>query len=246
MRILYGPVDSWRFGRSLGVDPLAARHKLCPLSCTYCQYGRTERPTVRRQVFVSADRLRRDLETIGQVTADWAAFAGLGEPTLAANLPDLVAVVRQTLALPVVVLTGSGLMARPDVHRDLMSFDAVAIKLDAPDETLFSRINRPGSGFPYAFAAIVDGIRHFRSAYAGRLILQCMFVQANKHVASQMADLARSFAVDLVQLNTPLQPALGSPVSAAEMQEIEGAFAGLPVCCVYDGDGQTRIRPRVF
>ena len=31
MRILYGPIDSWRFGRSLGVDPLAAKHKLCPV-----------------------------------------------------------------------------------------------------------------------------------------------------------------------------------------------------------------------
>jgi hypothetical protein len=71
-----------------------------------------------------------------------------------------------------------------------------------------------------------------------------MFVQANKDVAPQMADLARSLAVDQVQLNTPLQPALGSPVSAAEMQEIEGAFARLPVCCVYDDDGRARISPR--
>jgi wyosine [tRNA(Phe)-imidazoG37] synthetase (radical SAM superfamily) len=246
MRILYGPIDSWRFGRSLGVDPLAARHKMCPLSCIYCQYGETKRPAVRRQVFVSVERLSHELQAVGRVTADWVTFAGLGEPTLAANLSDLVAVVRQTLALPVVVLTGGGLIAHPDVRRDLMCFDAVAIKLDAADKALFSKINRPGSGFPYSFAAIIDGIRRFRSAYGGQLILQMMFVQANKDVAPQMADLARSLAVDQVQLNTPLQPALGNPVSAAEMLEIQAAFAGLPVCCVYNGDGQARIKPRFF
>lgn len=248
MRIFYGPVDSWRFGRSLGVDPLAARHKLCPFSCTYCQYGETERPTIRRQVFVTVERLSRELETLleGQVAADWVTFAGLGEPTLAANLPDLVAVVRQALALPVVVLTGSALMARPDVRHDLMCFDAVAIKLDVPDETLFGKINRPGSGFPYSFAAIIDGIRRFRAAYAGRFILQTMFVQANKDAASRIADLARSLAPDQVQLNTPLQPALGNPVSAVEMREIVNVFAGLPVCCVYDDEGQARTSLHLF
>jgi wyosine [tRNA(Phe)-imidazoG37] synthetase (radical SAM superfamily) len=246
MRLLYGPIDSWRFGRSLGVDPLAARHKLCPFSCLYCQYGETERRTVRRQVFVSAERLEREIDALGQVAADGVTFAGLGEPTLAANLPDLVAVVRQAFALPVVILTGGGLMAHDDVRRDLLSCDGVAIKLDAPDETLFRQINRPGTGYPHSFAAIVAGIRRFRSAYAGRLILQMMFVQANKDVAPRMAALARSLDPDQVQLNTPLQPALGHPVSAAEMRQIERAFAGLPVRSVVDDDGQVRIRPRLF
>ena len=70
----------------------------------YCQYGETERRTARRQIFVSVEQLKRELDTIGRVAADWVTFAGLGEPTLAANLRDLVAVVRQALALPVCYL----------------------------------------------------------------------------------------------------------------------------------------------
>jgi wyosine [tRNA(Phe)-imidazoG37] synthetase (radical SAM superfamily) len=195
---------------------------------------------------VSIEWLHREIEAIGRVEADGVTFAGLGEPTLAANLPDLVAVVRQAFALPVIVLTGSGLMARQDVRRDLLSFDIVAIKLDAPDEVLFQKINRPGSRFPHSFAAIIEGIRRFRAAYAGRLVLQMMFVRANKDVASLMANLARSLSPDEIQLNAPLQPALGSPVSAAEMRQIESAFVGLPVTNVYDDGGQARVSPRFF
>ena len=58
MRVFYGPIDSWRFGRSLGVDPLAGRTKRCPLSCIYCQYGPTERPTRRRATFVTVEQIR--------------------------------------------------------------------------------------------------------------------------------------------------------------------------------------------
>jgi wyosine [tRNA(Phe)-imidazoG37] synthetase (radical SAM superfamily) len=245
MRVLYGPVDSWRFGRSLGVDPLATRTKRCPFSCIYCQYGETPRPGVRRRTFVPVERLRAEAASLEAVDVDCVTFAGKGEPALAANLPELVEAIRGTYPGPVLVLTGSGLMPREDVRRDLLPFDAVVAKLDAPDEALFRKVNRPGRGFPYPLAAIVEGIRRFREMYTGQLILQVMFVQSNKRAASQMAALARSLGADEIQLNTPLQPALGGPLSAAEMRQVEEAFLGLPVCSVYQ-DGKARIRPHSF
>lgn len=77
MRVFYGPIDSWRLGRSLGVDPLAGRAKLCPFSCIYCQYGPTERPTSRRETFVSVERLRAELDSLKSISADCITFAGL-------------------------------------------------------------------------------------------------------------------------------------------------------------------------
>ena len=65
MRTVYGPIESWRFGRSLGIDPLAQKIKACPFSCIYCQYGPTEQPTVRRQNYVSSEQLQSDLEAVG-------------------------------------------------------------------------------------------------------------------------------------------------------------------------------------
>jgi len=38
--IIYGPVQSRRLGRSLGVNVLPPRQKIYSSDCLYCQYGR--------------------------------------------------------------------------------------------------------------------------------------------------------------------------------------------------------------
>lgn len=43
MKPIYGPVPSWRLGRSLGVDHIC-RSKTCSFDCIYCQLGRTIKP----------------------------------------------------------------------------------------------------------------------------------------------------------------------------------------------------------
>ena len=233
--VFYGPVESWRFGRSLGVNPLERVEQRCPFSCIYCQYGETRRPTWRRRQFITAEQLRGELTTLrsSTVTFDCVTFAGLGEPTLAANLTELVTAIREQVTQPLVILTGGGLIFREDVRRDLALFDMVVIKLDAPDEGLFRQINRPGRGYPGSLTAIVEGIRQMRRTFSGRLALQMMFLKANLSAAKRMAELARELAPDEVQLNTPLEPALGGPLSSAEMRAVEREFAGLTVRSVY-------------
>jgi len=242
MRTIYGPIDSWRFGRSLGIDPLAQRHKVCPFSCTYCQYGSTPEPTTRRRVWVSAEQLRADLQALGAVAADCVTFAGYGEPTLASNLPALVQVVREHLNLPMILLTGSALLSRSDVRQDISCFDTIVATVNAADETTFAHINRPGRGYPYPANAIVDGLRHLRQAYSGRLVLHVMLVQANVDTAPQIADLVHTLSPDEVQLNTPLQPALGAPLSKLDLLQAAQAFSGLPLRTVYDEDTQLASR----
>ncbi len=45
MSIVYGPVPSWRLGRSLGVDAVSTLSKTCSFDCIYCQLGRTRHPS---------------------------------------------------------------------------------------------------------------------------------------------------------------------------------------------------------
>lgn len=245
MRVLYGPIHSWRFGRSLGIDLLAGKGKRCPLNCLYCQYGETVYPTWQRRVWTPVGRLRGDLAALGRIEADGVTFAGLGEPTLAANLVECVAAVREVWAGPVRILTGGALLPDLGVRGDLLAFDEVVIKLDAPDEALFRQINRPVSGFPYRLADVVSGIVRLREAYRGRLVLQMMWVQANRCATAEMAALARRLGPDQVQLDTPLQPALGGPLNEAEMADVVRAFEGLPVRHIYE-QGAAAIRPRTM
>jgi len=229
---VYGPVPSWRLGRSLGIDPVSTQGKTCSFDCIYCQLGRTVHPLTVRRCFVKPEALRRELAQVGSVSVDTVTFSGVGEPTLAANLAELMAVGRETLpGRPVAILTNASLISREDVRRDLALFDVVVAKLDAANEELFRQINCPFVSC--TLADIVVGLRQFRGAFSGKLALQMMFVEANRKWAVEMAALARSCAPDEVQLNTPLRPSPVPPLSPAEMEEIEAAFAGLPTVNVY-------------
>jgi wyosine [tRNA(Phe)-imidazoG37] synthetase (radical SAM superfamily) len=236
MRLIYGPVPSWRLGRSLGIDLLPGRGKTCSFDCVYCQLGWTTCFAVERQVFVETERLRAELNALPLTAADLdcVTFSGTGEPTLAANLGEALDLVRDWSVLqgvPVAVLTNSTLLSQPDVCHDLARADLVVAKLDAPDEALFQTINRPVVRL--AWFRVVEGIHAFRQEFDGRLVLQMMFVAANRQRAAEMAALARSLNPDEVQLNTPLRPSPTPPLSRAAMAEVEAAFVGLPAISVY-------------
>ena len=56
-RYIYGPVHSWRLGRSLGVDPISEKKKVCNFDCVYCQLGKTIRFQEKRKSYVPTDRI---------------------------------------------------------------------------------------------------------------------------------------------------------------------------------------------
>jgi wyosine [tRNA(Phe)-imidazoG37] synthetase (radical SAM superfamily) len=230
--VIYGPVPSWRLGRSLGVDLLPAGGKTCSFDCIYCQLGRTARRLTQRVEFVPLATVRWELEGVRGVVADYVTFSGIGEPTLAGNLGEAIHLARAILGLPVAVLTNSSLMTREDVRQDLACADIVVASLDAPNEQLFRRINRPVAAL--RLEDILRGIDLFEAEYGGVLALEMMFVKANKALAAEMAAIARELAPDEVQINTPLRPCAVSPLTASEIAAIRDEFAGLPVRSVYE------------
>jgi wyosine [tRNA(Phe)-imidazoG37] synthetase (radical SAM superfamily) len=231
--IIYGPVLSWRLGRSLGIDIISARGKTCSFDCTYCEWGATVHPLTERKEFVTLAELRKELETAKGVATDYATFAGGGEPTLAGNLGQAIEIVKSTLKLPVAVITNSSLMPREDVRRELARADLVIAKIDAPNEEIFHAVNRPFKG--YTLAEIIQGIGRFREGYKGRLALQMMFIEANKGCAQEMAGIAGELSPDEVQINTPLRPCAVMPLSPKEIAAIRGKFSGFKkVVTVYE------------
>ena len=230
--IIYGPVPSWRLGRSLGIDLLSTDGKTCSFDCIYCQLGKTLYPLAERREFVSLDRLVNQLEALGEIEADFVTFSGVGEPTLASNLGQAIEIAKSVLHRPVAVLTNSWLMPREDVRRDLAKADVVVAKVDAPKEELFRRVNRPYGG--YSIDKIVQGIKLFRENYRGKLAIQMMFIDVNRHYAREMAEIARSLSPDEVQLNTPLRPCAVKPLRPHEMAAIKEEFEGLNVVQVYE------------
>jgi len=221
--IIYGPVPSWRLGRSLGIDLLSTRGKTCSFDCVYCQLGITVHPEVERREFVSLDRLARELKTVEGIAADYATFSGMGEPSLASNLGEAIRLVKSALKLPVAVLTNSSLIPREDVRHELTLADVVVAKVDAPTGEIFHKINRPAGS--QTLAGILKALKLFREEYHGKLALQMMFVEANKDYAADMAEIAKQLSPDEVQINTPLRPCGVSPLSPGDLAAVEREFS---------------------
>jgi wyosine [tRNA(Phe)-imidazoG37] synthetase (radical SAM superfamily) len=220
-------------GRSLGIDLLSAEGKTCSFDCVYCQLGKTVHPLVERKEFVTLSRLAEELERVKGIVADYITFSGVGEPTLAVNLGQAITLARSFLGLPAAVLTKSSLMTREDVRHDLGLADVVVAKVDVPDEETFHQINRPF--IKCHWNEITQAIKLFREQYIGKLALQMMFIDANKHCAGEMAITAEKLSPDEVQINTPLRPCAVRPLIPEAMDSIIEKFSGLKnVVTVYE------------
>ncbi|MDY6931791.1 MAG: radical SAM protein [Halobacteriota archaeon] len=234
MNIVYGPVPSWRFGRSIGVDLISREDNVCSFDCTYCQLGDTKEKTIERSIFVETDRIKRDLPFLLEKTdADIVTFSGTGEPTLALNLGEAVEIVRGITNLPIAILTNSSKMFEEDVKKSLAKFDIVVAKLDVPNDQIFQSINRPISEISYE--KILTGIKGFCKTYKGNLALQMMFFDLNMGYASEMADIALEIGPEEVQINTPTRPCPVQALSPGQMEEINKIFKdkGLKTVSVY-------------
>ena len=234
MKSVYGPVSSWRLGRSLGIDPICSDKKICSFDCVYCQLGEGEK-TYERREFVSLEKLKEDLKIIKDVKADVITLSGTGEPTLAKNLREMVDYVRSISDLPLAILTNSSLLAEKEVRDVLYGLDIVVAKLDVSNENLFKDVNRPHGGI--SFDKYLESIKKFRENYSGKFALQIMFVGENKKYVQDLANIVKELDPDEVQINTPLRPCAVKPLSKEEILEVKNAFSDFKnVVSVYEAE----------
>lgn len=231
-KYIYGPVSSWRLGRSLGIDPISGRVKICSFNCVYCQLGRTGRLSGKRKVFVPAEKIIKEIESLPPLEVDYITFSGAGEPTLAKNLGRMIKAVKKVRSEKIAVLTNSSLIDRRDVQRDLLLADFIVAKLDVSSQELFKEVNHPIPGI--RFNRMVKGLKEFKARFKGRLTLQIMFVKKNMGYAREIAGIAKDVNPDEVQVNTPLRPCGVRPLSKREIEAIKPYFKGMNIISVYD------------
>ncbi|MFB2934385.1 radical SAM protein [Aerosakkonemataceae cyanobacterium BLCC-F154] len=201
---VYGPVNSWRFGRSLGIDPIGTI-STCSFDCVYCQLGAIERLQIQRQIFIPTEQILQDLQLFAPWDVDVITLSGSGEPTLALNLGEILAKVKEMTAKPLVVLTNGTLLNDPDVRAALALTDRVAVKLDAVSDEQLRRVNRPVAELN--LGEIWQGIEQFRAEYPGKLAVQTMILSAwNSQVQSDYINRIKQLVPDEIQLNTPSRP----------------------------------------
>lgn len=201
---VYGPVESWRYGRSLGIDPIGPI-SACSFNCVYCQLGEIEQPTDERQLFIPTAQILADLQAFAPWAVDVITLSGSGEPTLASNLDDILQRVKTLTQKPVGVLTNGSLLPDPQVRQALTIADQVAVKLDALSTAQLRRVNRPIAHVQ--LFQIWEGLQTFRQMYTGHLAIQTMVLApwSDRDQANYIA-LMQELEPDEIQLNVPSRP----------------------------------------
>ena len=232
MKIVYGPVASWRLGRSLGVDLICSPNKICSFDCIYCQLGKPEKITNKRESFVSLKKLRNELQYALEIaTPDVITLSGMGEPSLVSNLAKAIEIIQELTDLPIAILTNSSLLFKKEVRDILSTLNIIVAKLDASNQNIFKKINQPAEGI--TFKKTLDGIKKMRKSFKGKFAIQIMFINENKEYAHQIAELTREIKPDEVQINTPTRPCDVVPLQKNELKKIEKMFHGLNTISVY-------------
>ncbi len=231
---LYGPVSSWRLGRSLGVDLLPGGCKTCTFDCVYCQLGQIKEYTTQRRVFVRTKGVINEIKSLPDIPIDYFTFSGQGEPALAANLGETARAIKEIRGEPVAVISNSSFIHDAGFREELAVVDYALLKFDAHNQQTLEAINRPCKNI--RFDDIFSGIIKFRQIYKGILALQIMFIESNKNSAHEFVKLLELIKPDEVHLNTPLRPSAIKPLSEDEMKEIKTVFKDLPykVSSVYE------------
>jgi wyosine [tRNA(Phe)-imidazoG37] synthetase (radical SAM superfamily) len=221
--IAFGPVPSRRLGRSLGINNIPP--KVCSYSCVYCQLGRTLKMQADRQAFYEPGKILgavRDKVARAQKAGediDYLTFVPDGEPTLDADLGRAITLVKR-LGIPTAVITNASLLSEPGVRRDLLTADLVSLKVDAVDEGIWRRINRPHGSL--SLASTVEGMRKFAAAYTGDLVTETMLVagindgkEHLRHLADFLGRLQPNHAYLSIPTRPPAEPWAQAPDEAA-------------------------------
>jgi wyosine [tRNA(Phe)-imidazoG37] synthetase (radical SAM superfamily) len=207
--IAFGPIPSRRLGRSLGVNNIPP--KACSYSCVYCQVGRTIKMQVERQAFYEPedilqavhDKVEKAKEAGESI--DYLTFVPDGEPTLDVNLGREIDLLKP-LGIRIAVISNSSLIWRQDVREALLKADWVSLKMDAVQEEVWRRVNRPHGAL--RLDAILDGALEF-AGFEGKLVTETMLVagvnDGVEHLG-KVADFLARLRPAAAYLSIPIRP----------------------------------------
>ena len=208
MKYIYGPVPSRRLGNSLGIDPIPS--KTCNYQCIYCQLGKTTNFTNERKDFSPKEEIIKEMEesiNLNKNEFDYITFVGSGEPTLYKSLGDLILKAKELSEKPICVITNGSLLHHEDVKDELIFSDVVLPTLDAGDEKLFIKINRPHPSIK--FEKMIQGYIDFRKEFKGKFWIEIMLMKGINDSKEELLKIKNKLDLikpDRIDINVPIRP----------------------------------------
>lgn len=232
MNTIFGPINSRRFGNSLGVD-LSPASKQCNFDCLYCELA--PMATVDKQTeVIKVQTIIDELKTHLNNKIDVITLTANGEPTLYPFLSELIDEIDKIKdSTETLILTNSAALADEKVFSTLLKLDQVKLSLDAISSDVFKKIDRPHPSID--IDAVVEKVKEFSKIYKGKLFLEILFVHGLNDTPKEVAKLndvlldVNTSRIDLGTIDRPpAYPVMG--ISYKELHEISMMFeSSLPI-----------------
>ena len=234
MNIIFGPIHSRRFGKSLGVD-LSPGKKQCNFDCLYCELDPAKTMNAYDDV-VSVEEvttaLKAALKEHGDI--DFITLTANGEPTLYPHLSKLIDEINRFKgSTKTLILSNAANIDDVKVQDALLKLDEVKLSLDCATQKCLQKLDRSHKGIEVE--KIKVGMLAFKSRYDGPLVIEILIVKTLNDSEEEIAKLneyllkLQPTRIDIGTIDRP--PAYDvKPVSYEKLLEISHLFdSSLPV-----------------
>ena len=231
--LIFGPINSRRFGMSLGID-LSPKQKSCNFDCVYCEL-KGSKPVEEIENPPSVNEIIGALKEALKVhqNIDVITLTANGEPTLYPHLKELVAKVNEIKGKAKTLILSNGSGARDQkICEALQGLDIVKFSLDSAVQSTFKKIDRNKSGIEVN--ELIKAMAKFRKEFKGELVLEILVVAGFNDKEEEFTALNEAIneiaphRVDVGTIDRP--PAYNvKGVDASRLEELASKINGVPV-----------------
>jgi len=226
--IIFGPINSRRFGKSLGID-LSPDKKQCNYDCLYCELEPAKTTQTYTDVLSVDEIMSAIIDALEIYTdIDVLTITANGEPTLYPHLPELISQINDIKGdIKTLILSNASTIDNPEIQNALLNIDTVKLSLDCASQKCINKIDRLHSGIDVE--NIKRGMLEFKSKTKNPLIIEILVVEGVNDKPEYIEEL-NSFLVELhpdrIDIGTiDRPPAYGvKPISYDKLLELSMLF----------------------
>lgn len=238
--IIFGPLNSRRFGKSLGID-LSPAFKQCNFDCVYCELKGAKTVDKMKNVVSVQDvivalktalKKYKDLDVI-TITAN-------GEPTLYPHLDELVLEINKIKQdNRLLILSNGANIVDKNIANALSKIDIVKLSLDCASKKCFKKIDRPYSSID--LDKVVESMKSFSKNYKGSLVVEILVVKGindKDEEFEKLNTILNEIKPDRVDISTIDRPPAYSVqrVETSRLKELSEKLENLHVSIAYRKD----------
>ncbi|EAI1055404.1 radical SAM protein [Campylobacter coli] len=233
MKILFGPINSRRFGRSLGID-LSPSKKQCNFDCVYCELE-AQKPQAKQDEIASVEEIVLEVQNILEknISFDFLTLTANGEPSLYPHLEELISSLRKIAKdKKLLILSNGTAVLDQDKFNALLKLDVVKFSLDSAIPKTFYRIDRALKNID--LEKMIEKMAEFKTQFKGDLVMEILVVKDLNDNEEEFVALNQALAkiaplrVDLSTIDRPPAYAV-KKVSEERLLELSKLITSTPV-----------------